>query len=438
MATNDEDLALLLSLQDKVFETPPGSPCTSLRATSPEYYAGNSSRARAAPADMSVFRDAVRDYLEDCPSTVTDTAPKAKASKESKSVHVEKFSGLRIRNLVLSSVDINNCFTDSRFIRLNAIRNSLSGDNISGCWVTVGVFVEKWAERLSSTGKKYCIWKIGCLDEGTFSLFVFGDAYSRNTSAETGTVYAFFNAGIRKDPAGKGFSLSVFTAGQVLKMGTSADYGVCKGDRNGGAPCTTVINKRQGLYCKYHNSKKSEKYSAVRSELRGGNVSKFFRYPPRLEGIYMVDPLRDKTNQQKSKQPLKVLSVDGLKKALSKAGEVTTNTHSQGIRFLKEIAKEKTEFVPFQVGFIDGSDSNHEICSKLAHVKGPARSSAVLWYVKVIFQSFSAENPISVVEKLQMLDSLSGDSKFFDTEFLVLIIDFLSHSHICDQHLISG
>ncbi|KAK9164541.1 hypothetical protein Syun_005443 [Stephania yunnanensis] len=335
MATNDEDLALLLSLQDRVVETPPGSPCT-LRATSPEYYASYASRARAAPADMSVFRDAVRDYLEDCPSAVTDAAPKAKATKESKSVHFEKFSGLRIRSLVISSVDINNCFSDSRFIRLNAIRNSLSGDNISGCWVTVGVLIEKWAERLSSTGKKYCIWKIGCLDERTFSLFLFGDAYSRNTLAETGTVYAFFNAGVRKDPAGKGFSISVFTAGQVLKMGTSADYGVCKGDRNGGAPCTTVINKRQGLYCKYHKSKKSEKYSAVRSELRGGNVRTFFR-DPRLEGIYMVDPLRDKTNQQKSKQPLKVLSVDGLKKALSKAGEVTTNTHSQGIRFLKEV-----------------------------------------------------------------------------------------------------
>jgi hypothetical protein len=33
------------------------------------------------------------------------------------------------------------------------------------------------------------------------------------------------------------------------------------------------------------------------------------------EGIYLVDPLADKTNLKKSK-PLKLLSVDGLKKAL--------------------------------------------------------------------------------------------------------------------------
>lgn len=55
------------------------------------------------------------------------------------------------------------------------------------------------------------------------------------------------------------------------------------------------------------------------------------------EGIYLVDPLADKTNLKKSKQ-VKLLSVDGIRKALSNAGKVTTASHSQGIRFLSEIA----------------------------------------------------------------------------------------------------
>lgn len=95
------------------------------------------------------------------------------------------------------------------------------------------------------------------------------------------------------------------------------------------------------------------------------------------EGIYLVDPLDDKTNLKKS-QPVKLLSVDGIRKALrfviinmgtvpaglyckdillffystwillqssinnnfytSNAGKVTTASHSQGIRFLSEVA----------------------------------------------------------------------------------------------------
>lgn len=42
---------------------------------------------------------------------------------------------------------------------------------------------------------------------------------------------------------GKGFSLSIFSNGQILKMGISADYSVCKGKRKDGIACTMVINK---------------------------------------------------------------------------------------------------------------------------------------------------------------------------------------------------
>lgn len=44
---------------------------------------------------------------------------------------------------------------------------------------------------------------------------------------------------------GKGFSLSIFSNGQILKMGTSVDYSVCKGKRKDGIACTMVINKKQ-------------------------------------------------------------------------------------------------------------------------------------------------------------------------------------------------
>jgi minichromosome maintenance protein 10 len=75
----------------------------------------------------------------------------------------------------------------------------LVGDTLSGCWATVGVLTEKGAPKTSSTGKNYCIWKVGCLNENTVSLFLFGDAYQKNWKEQAGTVFALFNCAVRKD-----------------------------------------------------------------------------------------------------------------------------------------------------------------------------------------------------------------------------------------------
>lgn len=77
----------------------------------------------------------------------------------------------------------------------------MSGDTFSGSWATVGVLTEKGSPKTSSTGKSYSIWKIGCLDESTISLFLFGDAYKRNSQEHAGTVFALFNCAVRKDAA---------------------------------------------------------------------------------------------------------------------------------------------------------------------------------------------------------------------------------------------
>jgi len=42
---------------------------------------------------------------------------------------------------------------------------------------------------------------------------------------------------------GKGFSVSVASVGQMLKMGVAADFGLCKGKRKDGVACTMEINK---------------------------------------------------------------------------------------------------------------------------------------------------------------------------------------------------
>ncbi|XP_052192125.1 uncharacterized protein LOC127801235 isoform X2 [Diospyros lotus] len=335
MANHQDDLDLLLSLQDRVLETPPASP-SALHSPSPGYLSDDGSPKRTGQVDMSDFRDAVQDCLDYGPENAKQ-ALKSNQIIKSNDPLVEKFSGLRIRNQLVSSAELTNRFSDIRFVRLQAIKNVLMGDTLSGCWATVGVLVEKGIPKVSSTGKNYCIWKIGCLDEKTISVFLFGDAYQRYSTEMAGTVLALFNCAVRKDNLGAGFSLSVYSATHVLKIGTSADYGVCKGKRKDGMACTLVINKRHGIYCSYHRSKASQKYSVTRTELKGGNLKTAFRNPLKSEGIYLVDPLADRTNVRKPMQPVKLLSVDALKRALSNAGKVTTNIHSQGIRFLTEV-----------------------------------------------------------------------------------------------------
>jgi minichromosome maintenance protein 10 len=90
------------------------------------------------------------------------------------------YLGLRIMNRLVSAGSMNTRFSDIRFIHFQEIRTAMMGDNIMGCWATVGVLTEKGNPKLSSTGKNFSLWKLGSLEEITISLFLFGDEYTRH------------------------------------------------------------------------------------------------------------------------------------------------------------------------------------------------------------------------------------------------------------------
>ncbi|GMI88070.1 minichromosome maintenance 10 [Hibiscus trionum] len=357
MTSHEDDLDLLLSLQDRVLETPPASP-SNPHSHSPGYLSDDGSSRQRGKSDLSVFKNFVEDCLDYEPKPVERHAKsKPPASND---IQVEKFSGLRIRKQLVSPAELSDRLSDIRFVRLSTIKNLLMGDTLYGCWATIGVLTEKGTPKTSSIGKSYSIWKIGCLDENVVSLFMFGDAYEQNCKEQVGTVFALFSCSVRKDPKGLGFSLSANASNQIVKIGTSADYGVCKGKRKDGMACTLVLNKRQGAYCQYHKSKASEKYSTKRTELMGGNLRTAFRNPPRSEGIYMVDPLSDRTNSKKPSKPVKLLSVEALKRALSNGDKVTTNRHSQGLRFLNAVTGEMGSKVANGASKMVGSEKRKE------------------------------------------------------------------------------
>ncbi|XP_021900527.1 protein MCM10 homolog [Carica papaya] len=243
MSSHQEDLDLLLSLQDRVLETPPGSPSNS-HSLSPGYLSddGSPRTRRRGQVDMSVFKDVVEDCL-DYELKPVEKNDKLKSSKKSKVADFEKFSGLRIRSQLLSPAELSDYFSDIRFVRLPTIKNVIAGETLSGCWATIGILYEKGDPKTSSIGKKYSIWKMGCLNNDVISLFMFGDAYQQNWNEQLGTVFGLFNCSVRKDSMGSGFSLSVCSASQILKIGISVDFGICEGKRKDGTRCTSAVNK---------------------------------------------------------------------------------------------------------------------------------------------------------------------------------------------------
>ncbi|CAM0952713.1 unnamed protein product [Alopecurus aequalis] len=336
MADAGDDLDLLMSLDEDgaqvVLETPPSSP-------RPAGGHGAYTPPRAAPrpggTDMSVFRDAVKDYIEAVPASTSGSGPKRPKLPKSTQTLVDTYSGLRIKNMAVSPLEIADRFAEIRFVRISAFQNLAGGDTFSGCWATAGVVLDKGTTRVSAQGTDYSIWKMGALDDSEVSVFLFGDAHTHYSGGAVGDIFALFNGNVRMDKGGKGFSVSVASVGQMMKMGVSADFSICKGKRKDGMACTMATNKRKGSYCKFHSSNtKSQKYSTGRVELKGGNFQ--FAANLRSRGIYMKPP-SEQSGPRNPSRPLKVMSVDGLKRALSHADKVTTKNNSQGIRFLSHV-----------------------------------------------------------------------------------------------------
>ncbi|KAE8698737.1 glycosyl hydrolase family 35 family protein [Hibiscus syriacus] len=334
MTSHEDDLDLLLSLQESVLETPPASP-SNPHSHSPGYLSDDGSPRQRGKSDLSVFKKFVEDYLIMNPN----------------------------QKQLVRPAELSEHLSDIRFVRLSTIKyDFVEGDTLYGCWATIGVLTEKGTPKTSSIGQSYCIWKIGCLDENTISLFLFGDAYEQNCKEQVGTVVTLFSCSVRKDSKGSGFSLRATASNQILKIGTSADYGVCKGKRKDGMACTLVVNKRQGAYCQYHKSVgialplSLSCFTSITGVGCNLNLRTAFRNPPISEGIYMVYPLSDNTNLKKPSKPVKLLSVEALKRALSNGDKVTTNRHSQGIRFLNAVTGEMGSKVANGVSKMVGSE----------------------------------------------------------------------------------
>ena len=190
---------------------------------------------------------------------------------------VEKYSGLRIKNRVVAGMVVEDRFADLRFYRLKDLRPA-----VTGRWATAGVLVEK-SLKSSSNGGSYSVWKLSDLgrDDACISVFLFGQAHTDNWREPEGTIWSVVDAQLNESRGDRdGGRPSATVDGKdpraLWKLGTSADFGRCRGVRRDGNNCTMHVNRSLSEYCSYHAS------AALRAFTRSDRMNVGVRRAPKF------------------------------------------------------------------------------------------------------------------------------------------------------------
>uniref|UniRef100_A0A4W3J4D2 Protein MCM10 homolog n=1 Tax=Callorhinchus milii TaxID=7868 RepID=A0A4W3J4D2_CALMI len=215
------------------------------------------------------------------PTTTKDRERPGPSGIVGQDIAVDRFSGLRIRNPLVSSTEMERKMQSRKMIRLSQLRSKLATENLEATdWVTFGVVCKKTTPQSSSNGKTFSIWRLTdlCSSSLNLSLFLFGNVHKEHWKTETGTVIGLLNANPMKPKEGsEEVCLSVDHPQKILVMGEAMDMGCCRARKKNGEPCTQIVNLRECGYCEYHVKAQYKKLSAKRPDLQ----SSFSGHGPR-------------------------------------------------------------------------------------------------------------------------------------------------------------
>mmetsp|Transcript_7926 Transcript_7926/g.15385 ORF Transcript_7926/g.15385 Transcript_7926/m.15385 type:complete len:300 (-) Transcript_7926:1075-1974(-) len=163
---------------------------------------------------------------------------------------VESFSGLGLKpNRNVSQDTISTLLASRKFIKLdNVPRMVISETKLNQDWVTIGVLVQKGAPKVAKNGENYLTLCIGDLEGKDLLIIAFQDAFNKWKDEPRGSVLGILNA---KPSSKSSRSYSIHSAGQMLKIGESFHFGICKGTDP--KQCKQYINTKYTRYCGRHN-----------------------------------------------------------------------------------------------------------------------------------------------------------------------------------------
>lgn len=185
----------------------------------------------------------------------------------------------RPQTRIHSSVDFKTKMEGRKFVKLTSVATHLRHihKNVSiDDWVSIGVITSKSMPKQTAHGKVFSIWTISDLGEGDVTLFLFGEVFKHHWKELEGRIIALLNPHSMDGNAHpknssqqkkQSTAITVEKSSQILILGVSRDYGICKGTRQDGAPCSMVVNLNLGQFCEYHVMSAYKKTRAKRSDV---------------------------------------------------------------------------------------------------------------------------------------------------------------------------
>ncbi|CAI5445484.1 unnamed protein product [Caenorhabditis angaria] len=202
------------------------------------------------------------------------TSKKANEDEEGKTTtcvgifNFDKFQ-ISVRNPKISS---HNFGVFTAGMTCEKLSNLKPTSTFKDSWCTMGVIVEKEITKKSANGNEYLIWRLHDLKDcqsPSYKLLLFGDAIKEHWKLTLGTVISLMSPQLSEDNQTSGkkpsATLRVAKSTNIVEIGTSAHFGMCKGVRQqDGQPCNNFVNSSLSEFCVYHVMNAARKIAAKR------------------------------------------------------------------------------------------------------------------------------------------------------------------------------
>ncbi|KAH7727539.1 protein MCM10 [Aphelenchoides avenae] len=139
----------------------------------------------------------------------------------------------------------------------------------------MGVIVDKSPYNTSANGNSYMIWRISDLintQQVATKVLLFGDCLKQHWKLQVGMVIAVSHAQFGDSNDNKGVTLKLMKPGQVIEIGFTPDFGICKATKNDGTPCSQFVNLSVADRCVFHLQSEANKFSSRRGALSALSV----------------------------------------------------------------------------------------------------------------------------------------------------------------------
>ncbi|CAD5122841.1 DgyrCDS11245 [Dimorphilus gyrociliatus] len=185
-------------------------------------------------------------------------------------IYREEYSGIRIINPKVSYDEMRRMMEGKDYVKLLNIQSSLKDS--PNDWVTMGVIVNKMNGLTSRNGNKYGKWFMSDLSncQKFVSFMLFSKTLEEHWKISQGSVIALLNPKIMESSEkfkGDGTTLTIDNPKNLLLMGSSKDFGICKSTTAKGAKCSNVVNKLVCEVCEFHLNKAHKQSLQKRPDL---------------------------------------------------------------------------------------------------------------------------------------------------------------------------